>query len=201
MIISEVMKTTVMTGRPHEDAADVLTKMNREKIRHLPVVNEEERLIGIISDRDLASASKNTLDEIMITDVHTAFPGDFVEEAAWTMMENKIHCLPVVDGEDKIIGIITDTDLLKTLVTLTGADRPSSRIEIEVDDKPGMLAEVTEAVRVSGLNIRSLFILPGKEQSMRIVMRVQTMNPHPLLELFSQKNWEILWPKESEWNI
>ncbi len=76
----------------------------------------------------------------------TAHPLDFVEEVAVIFYEHKIGCLPIV-SDDKLVGIITGTNLLHTMVELTGANQPGSQIEIRVENRPGILYEVTSVFR------------------------------------------------------
>ncbi len=78
----------------------------------------------------------------MKTNVITGHPLDFVEEVAALFYEHRISCMPIVK-ENKLVGIITESDLLYTLVQLTGAHQPGSQIEIKVPNRTGMLSEVT----------------------------------------------------------
>lgn len=176
MMIQDIMTTDVVYITDKTSIKDALSKMEQFRIRHLPVVNERKEIIGIVSDRDLRDASPSSLGncskdvlqcpikEIMKTDVLTALPYDFVEEAANMMMENRISCLPVEDN-GKLIGIITGKDLLKNLVKLTGADLPSSRLEVEVLNQSGMLAEVAALIKEHKINIHSVLIYPSMDES------------------------------------
>ena len=124
-------------------------------IRHLPVL-DGERLVGIVSDRDLkrAMASPATslethelrylLDhvlvrEIMTGGVITVRPTAPIEEAARLMVLEKIGALPVTEGE-RLIGILTETDLLRLFVRAMGAGEPSARLDVVLGDRPHALA-------------------------------------------------------------
>ncbi|MCD8510000.1 MAG: acetoin utilization AcuB family protein [Bacillus sp. (in: Bacteria)] len=206
MMIQDIMTTDVVYITDKTSIKDALSKMEQFRIRHLPVVNERKEIIGIVSDRDLRDASPSSLGncskdvlqcpikEIMKTDVLTALPYDFVEEAANMMMENRISCLPVEDN-GKLIGIITGKDLLKNLVKLTGADLPSSRLEVEVLNQSGMLAEVAALIKEHKINIHSVLIYPSMDESKKIlVFRLQTMDLRPLIKTLKDNNYHILWP-------
>jgi acetoin utilization protein AcuB len=158
-------------------------------IRHLPVV-EGGRLVGIISDRDLRDLSppRNTPDQentlgwvrirdVMSPEVVTAHPLDTIEHAASVIYENRFNCLPVV-ADDEIVGIITSSDLVRTLVELTGAHGEGSWVEVEVPNEPGQLASITEVIRDRHVNIAGLFLGPASREAYRtIVLRLETTDP------------------------
>lgn len=205
MIIKDIMIKNVLTISPDTFLKDALTTMEENRIRHLPVINEEEEIVGIISDRDLRDASPSIFEtthnelmnkpikELMITDVITALPHDFVEEAANMMMENQISCLPI-EEDGKIAGIITEKDLLNTLVKLTGADTPSSRLEIEVPNQSGMLSNVASIIKQHNINIQSVLVYPAADPSEKIlVFRLQSMDLRVLVKSLRHE-YRILWP-------
>ncbi|SDN54523.1 CBS and ACT domain-containing protein [Alkalicoccus daliensis] len=199
MRVEEVMQKNIISVSPATSLTEARQIMKEKSVRHLPVLHPETKeLEGIVSDRDLQKTEMNSMKDIMITSVHTAFPGDFVEEAAYMMLENRIHCLPVVDWHEKVIGMLTDTDLLTTLVKLTGADRPSSRVEVEVPDESGQLADLMMVAKETKQNIQSIFAIPAEEERMRIVMRLQTINPHIFVQALKVKRYDIVWPEEPE---
>ena len=130
--VREAMTRDVVTVGPEESAARAWGLCRERNIRHLPVV-EGGRLVGIVSDRDLRDLSpprdtadqENTLGwvqirDMMSTGVVMAHPLDTIEHAAKVIYENRFNCLPVV-ADDEIVGIITSSDLVRTLVELTGA--------------------------------------------------------------------------------
>ncbi len=199
MRVEEVMQRDIISIVPTDTVGHAVSLMLENKVRHLPVVSiETEELTGIVSNRDLRALDPQIIiQEVMIENVHTAFPGDFVEEAAYMMLENKIHCLPVMD-EDNVIGMLTDTDLLRTLVKLTGSDRPTSRVEVDVPDESGQLSQLTTIAKDYKMNIQSIFAIPSEQDRMRIVMRMQTINPHSFVQELKHQGYVLIWPKEPE---
>ena len=126
------------------------------KIRHLPIITDDRSVVGIITDRDLKeivpSTMSDTIDknvyEIKISEVMTknpiiGHPMDFVEESAVIFYSNQIGSLPIVSN-NKLVGIITETDLLYKYIELTGAHQPGSQIEVRVPNIPGILFEVSK---------------------------------------------------------
>jgi acetoin utilization protein AcuB len=209
MIVEEIMQTNIITLSPNHSILDAHQLMLQHHVRHLPIVNKDYQLVGIVSDRNIRDAApsilsdsleqKNLLEKpinsIMITDIITGHPLDFVEEIGAIFYEHKISCLPIINKR-KLVGIITETDLLHTLIQLTGANQPGSQIEIIVPNRAGVLGEVTAVFRKRKANILSVLIYPDKknDDNKIIVIRVQSMNPIRLIEEIEQSGYHVLWP-------
>lgn len=207
MIVEQIMKKDIVTLTPDATIAEAIKKMAEHRIRHIPIVAENDLLAGIVSDRDIKDASpsifqlsenKETLNKplksIMKTDAITGHPLDFVEEISSIFYEHKIGCLPIIK-HGKLVGIVTETDLLHTFVQLTGANQPGSQIEVKVPNVAGMLSEVSDVFRKSKVNIASVLVYPDKDERFKVlVFRVQTMNPMALIEDLNKEGYTVLWP-------
>ena len=103
---------------------------------------------------------------------------DFVEEAAVLFYVNKIGSLPIVSN-NKLVGIITETDLLYKYIELTGAHQPGSQIEVRVPNTPGILFEVSKVFHEQNVNVLSVLVYPDKENEANkiLVIRINSMNP------------------------
>lgn len=209
MIIEKIMKKDVITLSPSDTIATAMKLMRQHNIRHIPIVSDNQKLVGIVSDRDIREASPSTLlfkqegqsiftkplSDIMTADVITVHPLDFVEDAAAVFFENRISCLPVIQHE-KIVGIVTEADVLYKYVQLTGAHQPSSRIEVKVPNRSGMLSEVSALFHEKHVNISSVFVYPNGDDLYKVlVFRVQTMNPVGVVSLIKQKGYDVIWPE------
>lgn len=134
MLVKELMRSTVFTIAPDAGLDRALVIMNSKRIRHLPVV-ENEVMVGLISNRDLhlsmveESGPQNApkgmylpaltkIRKIMKSEVLTVKPDDSVLDAVRIMCEKKIGCLPVLSEEGRLVGIVTETDLLQLLERL-----------------------------------------------------------------------------------
>ncbi|MRH42833.1 CBS domain-containing protein [Aquibacillus halophilus] len=212
MLVKEIMKTSVITLSPEAPISEALKLLTDNHIRHLPIVDEDNRVIGIVSDRDVRDASpsifskqvdseelKNPIKSIMTHPVVTVHPLDFVEEIAAIFYEEEFACVPVVQN-DRLVGIVTEKDMLYTLIQLTGTHVQSSQIEIKVPNKIGILPEVTAIFGKRKVQITSVLIYPYKTDShfKVLVFRVQTMNPLPIINDLKAENFEVLWPNTSE---
>lgn len=213
MVIQDIMITDVVTTTPDASIKSALQLMKEKKIRHLPVINDDLEIVGLISDRDIKEASpsvfdcdnndylNNPVEKIMVTNVLTALPSDFVEDAANTMTENQISCLPIEEN-GKLVGIITETDLLHTLVKLTGADMPSSRIDVEVPDESGVLSCISCIIKDHRLNIHSALVYPSKNSNKKVlVFRVQSMDVRNVVSAIKKAGYNVLWPKDLEMKL
>lgn len=206
MLVQDIMKTEVITIPPSASIRMALIHSQQNRIRHLPVV-EEGNLVGIVTDRDLREAGPTTLEQdrdtrildqpvasIMTKEVITAHPRDFVEDAALTLYEHNIGCLPIM-RHNKVVGILTGKDILHTLVELMGVNQPSQHIEVAVPDRPGTLADVADVFRQHHVNVGSVLVYPGHEpQTKHLVFRVQAIDAHPLIEQLADQGFHVVWP-------
>ncbi|KZE39790.1 acetoin utilization protein AcuB [Bhargavaea cecembensis] len=208
MILEEMMNTEVVTLGPGHTIREARELMEDRKIRHLPIVDDEGGIVGVVSDRDLKEAIPSSLigkqdlsvydtplSDIMTTDPLTGHPLDFVEEAAVIFYENGIGCLPVVSS-GKVVGIITETDLLYRYIELTGASKPGSQIEVRVPDVAGVLFGVSKVFYEHNANVLSVLVYPDKERLDHkiLAIRVKTMNPLAIIEELRKEGYDVLWP-------
>lgn len=206
------MAREVVTLRPDTTAEEALGLSRRKKIRHFPVV-EGGTLVGIVSDRDLRSATpvlgepgraaalkEIVVSEVMSSEPVTANPRDPIELAADVMREKQISCLPVVENGN-LVGIVTSTDMMKALVYLVGANEPGSRMEISVPDRPGALVGVAGIFGMCDINIVSVAMgartksPSGDDAYERLaVFRADTINPDEVVGHLENAGYRVLWP-------
>jgi len=135
-LVKEHMRSPVVTISAEAGLDRAMLIMRTQRIRHLPVVNESHEMIGLISDRDLRLSMQEMeqgpggapkgyylpaltkIRSVMVTNVMTATPDMPLANAATIMSERKIGALPVLDSSKKIVGIITESDLLRLLVKI-----------------------------------------------------------------------------------
>lgn len=208
MLIEEIMIKDVLTLSPKNTVKDALDAMRDKKVRHLPILSVDGTVVGIVTDRDLkevvpssVSETKDNspydtlLSEVMTQNPILGHPMDFVEEAAVLFYDNKIGSLPIVSNK-KLVGIITETDLLYKYIELTGAHQPGSQIEVRVPNTPGILFEVSKVFHEQKLNVLSVLVYPDKENEANkiLVIRINSMNPLKIIEGLKVSGFEVLWP-------
>lgn len=208
MIVEEIMNDKPYTLAPTNTVQEALKLMREKKVRHLPVVDDEQHVLGVITERDIKEVLPSSLqdepnspifngkvEDIMVKDPLIGHPLDFVEEVALTFYESKIGCLPIVSG-GKLVGIVTTTDLLYTYIELTGATEPGSKIEIRVSDTPGVLFEITKIFHQHHANVQSVLVYPDSENTQNKILsvRVKTLNPLAMIEDLRKEGFDVLWP-------
>lgn len=171
MFVSDWMTKKVYTVHADEYLSDAVLLMRERGIKHVPIL-KNGKLKGIISDRDIKEYSpskatsldiyelhyllaKTRIKEIMKTDVITTTGDTPVEEAAMTMLDENIGCLPVLEGGE-LIGIISDRDIYRALVDITGIRHGGSRICVTIEDRPGSIREVGDIIRKNGFRLQSI---------------------------------------------
>lgn len=173
MAVKHWMTNDVITVKADTSLLKCRNLMKEKNIRRVPVVDDDNHVIGIISDRDVKSASPSKatalevhemqylLAEIKARDIMTPSPVTVkpdatVENAAVLMVDRKIGGLPVVGDDGKLCGIITDQDIFKVLIDITGARLGGLYVALEVDDKPGAMRPVFDTLREQGARISSV---------------------------------------------
>ncbi|HHY72647.1 MAG TPA: CBS domain-containing protein [Bacillus bacterium] len=196
MIIEEIMNENVVTMKPHEAIGKAVELMLLKRIRHIPIIDENEYVVGIVTDRDIKNEDLyKPISSIMKENVITGHPLDFVEDVSALFYEHKIGCLPIVK-EGNLVGIVTKSDILHTFVKVMGADQPSSLIEIKVENTLGMLSEVAQVFSEKKINIISVLVYPDKNDtgSKLLLFRIQTINPMNVIEELKNRGYTVLWP-------
>jgi acetoin utilization protein AcuB len=166
MLVKNWMSKNVITIDANDTMQDALWLLKEHRIRMLPVM-KKNRLVGIVTDRDLkkASASDATLldvhellylltkikvKDIMTKDPITVPPDYTVEETAQVLLESKISGAPVVDDSGQVVGVITQNDLFRVLISLTGVRNGGIQFGFQIEDRPGSIKEVEDIIREYG---------------------------------------------------
>jgi acetoin utilization protein AcuB len=181
MIVGRVMTRNPLYIHPDLSVNEARALMAREKVGHLPVLDKNNHLAGIVTKEDMIKAgpspatsldmyeisyllSKMQVREVMKTGVITVGENEVVEEAARIMADRDIGCLPVM--RDKLlVGIITDTDLFRVFINAFGARHKGVRITLSMTEQIGQLARFAGAVAERGGNIVSFVTSEGEDMS------------------------------------
>jgi acetoin utilization protein AcuB len=185
MLVRERMSRTPVTISGDTPITEALKVMRDNQVRRLPVLDQEGRLVGIVSEKDLLYVSPSPAtslsihemnyllthlktSELMSTQVITVTPETPVEEAARIMADNKIGGLPVIkDG--KLAGIITETDIFKVFLEMLGARDKGLRLTLDIPERKGEMARITTAIAELGGNILALSTFLGDDPTTAVV--------------------------------
>ena len=172
MLVKNWMSKPAITIDADDSMHDAIRLLKNNNIKMLPVM-EKGRLVGIVTDRDLkrASASDATsleihellylISKIKIKEIMTKnpikVPEDYtVEETAEILLKHNISGVPVVDRHHNIVGTITQNDLFRILISLTGAEKRGIQFGMELEDRPGSIKEVADVIREYGGRMASI---------------------------------------------
>jgi acetoin utilization protein AcuB len=190
MFVRDQMTPHPVTITPESSITAAQRVMKENNIRHLPVISPGGALIGLLTRTTLEQVlpsrlttlsvyelhyqlEKVTVRDAMLRQVITTTEDVPIEQAARLMWEKKIGCLPVMRG-NKLVGIVTDIDLMRTMFELLGARQPGIRLALEIPGEPGVLAKLTSAIAAENGDITALGVIPSDEPlRWRAVMRVR----------------------------
>ena len=196
LTVRDVMVTDLITIGPETTARAAWKLMRDGRFRHLPVL-KAGRLVGILSDRDLRpvllspSLARVRVADLMSEEISTVRPGAPVEDAASLLVTKKIGCLPVLDGE-RLVGIVTETDLLAVLVEVLGLLTQSTRLDVEITAGPEAYERAVEIVRGHGGRIISVGAVPGRIGTTVFSIRLEPCDPEPLVKALSEAGFRVL---------
>ena len=164
----------------------MLFRSRDQKLHRLPVI-ENDKLVGLVTEGTIAEASpskatslsiyemnyllnKTKVKDVMIHDVVTVSKYASLEDATYLMLKNKIGILPVVDNE-QVYGVITDRDIFKAFLEVSGYGEEGVRMRFVTEDKVGVLAKIVTLIVEENLNISNTINIPRKDG--KIVIEVQ----------------------------
>ena len=187
MLVQEWMTKDVLTISPDTSMMKASRLMKDSKVRRLPVVDDARHVLGIVSDRDIkdASPSKATtldmhelyylLSELKVKDIMTKNPvcareTDSMEAMALVMAEKRFGGMPVINKDNVIVGIITESDIFKVLATITGVRIGGIQLAFELPTQSGTLRPILDCLRDHGAGVVS--VLTSQESSDSSLRRV-----------------------------
>jgi acetoin utilization protein AcuB len=197
MLVGRRMTARPVTVEPGARVEEARRLLEQHRIRHLPVV-EGQRLVGIVTDRDLRmaaglpqTAAPMVVADVMTPSVITVGPETTIEHAAMLMADNKIGGLPVVNDDDELVGIVTESDILNVFLEATGVGSGAARLELLLPDRPGALAPAAQALGDLGVNIISILSASAEEGKKVLIVRVDAVALEPVLEALARAGVEV----------
>jgi acetoin utilization protein AcuB len=217
MLVKDWMTRDPVTVTDETSMMKAIHLMKQNRFRRLPVMHENH-LVGIITDRDLKEASPSkatTLDvhelyyllaELQVKDIMTRNPltvsaEDTVEHAAQVMLENTISGLPVVD-DGQLVGILTQSDVFRAFMHITGIQQAGVQFALRLEDKPGLIKEVVDLLRARGARFVSLLTsyTSSREGFRDVYIRVRNLSPDAVKAAKEELagHYEIIYVAEEE---
>jgi len=185
MFVSRSMTRKVVTVDQEAGIFDAQELMAKNKIRHLPIVDQKQRLIGIVTDRDIRSALPNRyfelspaeeekiaaikVKDIMTKDPITISPTYTIQDALLMIQNAKVGALPVVDEDKRLKGIISVRDLLRAFINVLGIGQPGTLLCILVEEKVGQLKRIVDAITEENISFGSVLVARYWDKDKRAV--------------------------------
>jgi len=209
MIVAKRMMRNPVYVDENDSMKKAMDLLKERDIRHLPVLKDGEKLVGIVTERDVKQASPSPataleireiyylLDKVKVKQIMTRRPYTIsstapIEEAALIMREKKIGCLPVVDA-GRVVGILTETDILDAFIEGMGVSGPGYRMEIALPNRPGMLYEILKMMKDFDANVVSVATATHDDTDRKIlILRIETKNYKLLKAAIKKAGYEML---------
>jgi acetoin utilization protein AcuB len=197
MKIQEQMIENPITIGPTATVSEAIELMKANSIRHLPVVTKGNKLYGFLTLADLkqglipSMVSDISLDDLIIKEPIMVSPDDDIEFAAQLIYKHKIGGMPVVKG-DRLVGIITATDILRTFVDMMGILTATSRIDVVLPDQPGAFKKAMQIINDNGGDIINVSMTPQRGGKRIYYFRLSACKTKMLKAALEKADLEVL---------
>ena len=213
----EMIRRNPVTISPDASFSEARSIIHRRGIRHLPVVDNDHRVVGIVTDADIRKAAPSDATTLSIYELNylldnlkvsafmtpkdkliTITPDTLIEEAVQLMRDHKIGCLPVLEGEN-LYGIFTETDALDHLVDIFGLKEKGTRLSVAFEDKAGAMLGMLEVFKKYDVNVISIVSASVMVEGKRIAaIRIRTEEYEPIVRDLEKTGYPVLsigkWP-------
>ncbi len=209
--IRERTRRNPVSIRPDASFFDAQAFIHVKGIRHLPVVDKNDRLLGLVTDRDIRRAAPSDTTLLSVGELNyllanlkvssfmtprekliTISPDTLIEEAVQLMRDHKIGCLPVLE-ENELFGIFTETDALDHLADVFGYKEKGTRLSIALEDKPGAMLGVFEVFKKHNVSVTSMVSPSFMVDGMRIAaIRIRTEEYDPIVKDLEKAGYAVL---------
>lgn len=197
MLVARRMSRNPVAISPSASIVDAIELMKKHSIRHLAVVDREERLVGWVSDTDLRGVliasmiEELTIGDVMISDPITVSSSDVLEQAAFLITQHKIGGMPVLE-DGKLVGVITVVDILEAFIDIMGVLASSSRLDVQLGDSRDAFQEVSRIIREYNGEIISVGILSQESTERIYSFRIEKCDTEPLRQALEAQGHKVV---------
>ena len=193
MLVKDIMTSDVVTVGEDQSILEAREILRGKNLVSLPVPDDLKRIRGIITVDDIGKASpsdSSTLSryeanyllgrlkvkDVMRRTVVTVDADDTIEFVAYKLYKYRVNALPVVNKENRLCGIVSRSDIFRSIVEMMGMNRNCLRITIEAPDKVGVVAEISNIMKDDGINIISLVTKQNGDGTAEVTIRAALNN-------------------------
>jgi acetoin utilization protein AcuB len=211
MYVKLIMKKEIITIRPQAPFYEARWNIQEKGIRHLPVVDEDNRLVGMVTNFNICAVSPSETTAMSLQDLEyllgklrvasfmtpaeklvTVTPDTIIEKAVQLMVERKVDNLPVVDNGMTLLGLVTETDFLATFVDMMGLKEKGTRLTVALEDEPGKLFGVLEVIKKHNVNVASIYSPALTVEGKRLViLRLKTQEYEGIVQELEKIGYEV----------
>lgn len=209
MLVKDIMTSTVLTVREDQSMLEARELLRGKNLISLPVVDDMMRIRGIITIDDIGKASpsdSSTLSryeanyllgrlkvkDVMKRSVVTVDADDTIEFVAYKLYKYRVNALPVVNEDNKLCGIVSRSDIFRSIVEIMGMNRNCVRITISAPDKVGVVAEISNIMKEDGINIISLITKQNGDGTAEVTIRAALNNNGlDIIEQIREAGYEV----------
>ena len=213
MFVKSKMTANPFTISPDQTIPDAHEIMTENGVKRLPVM-KNGKLVGVVSKEDIAQASpskattfsmgeityllaKTKISQIMNKNPITVSSDDLLEAAAVLMRDNNVSFLPVIDN-NRLVGIITESDIFDSFIELLGFREPGTRLTVEADDAPGIMSNLTSIIGNFGANISHVAVYRGSNGKSAVVIGINSLNTADLEKSIEKQGFKILYKLQNK---
>ena len=197
MLVARRMSRKPIAISPEASIQEAIELMKQHSIRHLAVLNGQERLVGWVTDTDLRGVfiasmiEELTIGDVMIADPITISSTEALEQAALLITEHKIGGMPVLE-DGKLVGVITVVDILKAFIDIMGVLGSSSRLDVLLGESRDAFQEVSRIIREHNGEIISVGILSQEAPKRIYSFRIEKCDTEPLRQALEEQGHKVV---------
>ncbi len=201
MLISDWMKPHVITVTPDTSLLQCRKLLKDNRISYLPVVDRDNIVVGLIAASDLKAfapqhaigleilealeiLAETKVKNIMVVAPVTINYNNTVEQAAKIMFDRHVACLPVINDEYKLVGIITGWDIFHALLNMSGAEQGGEEAGFLLPNQPGTIREILETLKTHGMSVISVLSAAADNGMRQVKIRFQAQDATALDDIF-----------------
>lgn len=182
--------------------------MKANNIHRVPVVDHNKKLVGLITEGTISEngggmatslsiyelnylMSKTKVETVMVKNVITVKDYDLVETATERMLTNDIGCLPVVNDDNEVVGIVTQNDVFSTFLTMLGWGNKGTRITVSVKDEIGTVGKLSKIFVDQNINIQSIGVYPQEDGTSDLLIRCDSAVNEELMNALENAGMKV----------